>query len=104
MDARKNWYIKNLGDALLAGDELEKIKMLFRQEYASSPSPGGKAIFIRHESEGQLHCDVKLYFTPATVKLANAVNAQPCKQPSGQDLGLFAGDETAWAVLECDKP
>lgn len=102
MNPPEHWYVLNLGDALLAADELDRIKTLFQHEYASAP--GAAAIFIRHESDGQLHCDVKLYFAPDTATLAHALCATPCPPPPGRDLGLFAGDDAARAMLDSDNP
>jgi hypothetical protein len=57
------------------------------------------AIFIRHESEGCLHCEVRLYFSPAAAHVAEAVDAVACKKPIPQDMGLLAGSENAWSQL-----
>ncbi len=56
------WFTCNLGDAMLAGESLEHIKTLFSLEYEKANNPKGMAIFIRHESEGRLQCEVKVYF------------------------------------------
>lgn len=91
------WHTKNLGDALLASEELARIKSLFLSTY---PQPGTDlAIFIRHESEGRLHCEAILYFPPAAAAIAKALNATPCAQPSLHDLGLLIGSDQARAIL-----
>lgn len=99
MSQPEHWYVLNVGDAMLAGNELARIKEVFQASHARAPDPDPMAIFIRHESEGQLHCSVTLYFSPATAKVAQTVNARPSQPPSPQDLGLFAGRDEAWSVL-----
>lgn len=84
---------------MLAGESLEHFKMLFQSEYASANKPREMALFIRHESEGRLHCEVKVYFSPATITIAKTVGAIVCKKPSPLGLGLLAGSEESWSVL-----
>lgn len=95
-----HWFCKNLGDPMLAGAELDRIKDLFQQAYERANQPAHMAIFMRHESEGQLHCELKLYFPPAAAEMAQAVDAIACQPPASRDLGLFAGPESAWGVLD----
>jgi hypothetical protein len=93
------WFTKNLGDAMLAGESLEQIKTLFLSAYEQSAHAEEMALFFRHESEGRLHCEVKVYFPPASASVAEAVDATPCKKPSPDGLGLLAGSEACWSVL-----
>ena len=93
------WFTKNLGDAMLAGEPLEQIKALFLSAYERAENADEMALFFRHESEGSLHCEVKIYFTPASAFVAEAVDATPCNKPSPAGLGLLAGSEAAWPVL-----
>jgi hypothetical protein len=93
------WFTKNLGDAMLAGESLENIKTLFLSVYEKSENAKEMALFVRHESEGHLHCEVKIYFPPAAVFLAEAVDATPCKRPSPDGLDLLAGSEASWSVF-----
>lgn len=93
------WFTKNLGDAMLAGDVLEQIQALFLEMYGSSGQLDTTAIFIRHESEGRLHCEVKAYFPPATVVVAKAVHATPCTKPKPGGLGLLIGSDASWSAL-----
>ncbi len=78
---------------MLAGEKLDQIKQLFLSETAKAGNPTGMALFIRHESEGRLHCEVKVYFPPTTANLAKSVNAIPCAQPYRENLGLLIGTE-----------
>ena len=94
-----SWFTCNLGDAMLAGESLEHIKTLFMSSQARSKDSNEMAIFIRHESEGSLHCDVRLYFSPATAHVAEAVDATACIKPIPRDMGLLAGSKAAWSIL-----
>lgn len=93
------WFTKNLGDAMLAGESLEQIKMFFLSTYERAEEANEMALFFRHESEGHLHCEVKIYFTPASAFVAEAVDATPCNKPSPDGLDLLAGSEAAWSAL-----
>ena len=93
------WFASNLGDAMLAGESLEHIKELFLAVYESGNSSKEQALFIRHESEGRLHCEVKVYFSPAAAFVAKAVNALSCNKPCPDGLSLLAGSEESWSIL-----
>ncbi|HEY6096040.1 MAG TPA: hypothetical protein VIU93_13910 [Gallionellaceae bacterium] len=91
------WYTCNLGDAMLAGASLEQIKAQFLAAFDEATGAKDMAVFFRHESEGRLHCELKVYFTPAAGSVARAMGAIPCHQPSANELALLAGAEEAWA-------
>lgn len=93
------WYLKNLGDGILAAVPLSEIAALFQVEYAKAGSPQEMAIFTRQESEGHLHCEVTVYFSPAAAVIAHAVDAHRCERPLPDNLSLLAGVEAAWLVL-----
>jgi hypothetical protein len=93
------WFTKSLGDAMLAGEALAELETLYLSSYGKSVPPNDTAIFIRHESEGHLHCEVKAYFSPAAVAVANKVDADPCAKPSRDGLSLLAGPEGCWQSL-----
>ena len=93
------WFSKNLGDAMLASDPLYRIEGLFSPEYARAGSPADMAVFMRHESEGRLHCEIKAYFSPAAAVVAKAVDADPCARPSRDGLSLLAGSMESWPAL-----
>jgi hypothetical protein len=57
------------------------------------------AVFTRPESEGRLHCEVIVYFSPAAQQVAMAFGAEPCEKPARDGLGLLAGDSGCWSVL-----
>lgn len=93
------WFTLDLGDALLAAESLHHIEQRFVNDFNDAGKPADMAIFIRHQSSGSVHCSVRLYFSPASATLAQALGAVACEQPSNQDLGLLAGIEQAWPRL-----
>jgi hypothetical protein len=93
------WFTKNLGDAMLAWEALDQIEKLFLSVYGEVESTKETAVFIRHESEGRLHCEVKAYFSPGAVFVAREVDADPCERPSLEGLSLLVGSEDAWTAL-----
>ncbi|MFZ0470750.1 MAG: hypothetical protein WAL92_17630 [Thiogranum sp.] len=94
-----SWFTKNLGDAMLAGEALDAIKALFLSESAKADGAEALAVFVRHESDGRLHCEVKVYFSPESAVVAKAVGATPCAKPSSDGLGLLAGSELSWSTF-----
>jgi hypothetical protein len=95
----KNWLMKNLGDAMLAFDQQEHIKELLLSARKLAGNPDEMAAFICHESEGRLHCEVKIYFSPMSIAVARAVNAQTCVKPLPENLSLLAGSRKSWNIL-----
>ncbi len=93
------WFSKNLGDGMLACEPLGHLEVLLLSVYAEAGNPGEMAAFVRHESEGRLHCEVKVYFSPASGVVAREVEAEPCGRPSPDGLSLLAGPEDSWSVL-----
>ncbi len=93
------WFKKNLGDAMLAGDSLEKIEAFFLSAYGKADSAKELAVFIRHESEGRLHCEVIAYFSPDSVIAAREFDADSCARPSRDGLSLLVGAADSWLVF-----
>jgi len=94
-----SWYVKNLGDALWADEGLQAAKTLFEAAYDQAGHPADMALLMRHESDGRLHCELKLYFSPAAADVANQLDALPCARPNVLDLGLVSGSDTAMKTL-----
>jgi len=95
----KPWLAKSLGDALTAGELLGRIEGAFRAEYERAGCPADMAVFVRYESEGRLHCEVRAYFSPAAASVARAVDAAPCSRPTPVGLDLLAGAPESWRTL-----
>ncbi|MCC5859648.1 MAG: hypothetical protein JJT90_15930 [Ectothiorhodospiraceae bacterium] len=83
----------------MAHAEMDRIERRFRAQYVAAGRPGDMAVFIRHVSEGQLHCDVILYFPPAAAELAAWAHADPCPPPARPGLGMMVGSDAAWDLL-----
>jgi len=96
MDA---WFFCNLGDAMLATEHLDKIRTCFLSEYEKLNRPEDMAIFYRHESEGRLQCEVKVYFSPKCATLAQEFDAIKSPKPASESLGLLAGSPKAKELL-----
>lgn len=92
------WFLKNLGDAMWATEQLAQIEKQFLL-YDPTEAMEETAIFVRHESEGRLHCEVVAYFSPAASAIAKACEATPCTKPMRHGLSLLAGAEDSWLVL-----
>ena len=92
------WFCKNLGDAMLAFQGLGRVEDAFRSTYANTDCPDDVAVFLRHES-GRLHCEAKVYFSPASAHIAQALGAEPCGRPAKDGLSLLVGPPAAWSVL-----
>ena len=84
---------------MLTSDQQDRIKQLLLSAYADAGNPKEMAAFTRHESEGRLHCEVKIYFSPMSVAVAREVNAEPCEKPSPDGLSMLAGAQDSWRVL-----
>ena len=84
---------------MLAGEALDQLEKLFSAAHADAGRPIEMAAFIRHESEGRLHCVVKVYFSPESAAVARQVDAEACARPSPDGLGLLAGAEESWLTL-----
>jgi len=94
-----NWFCKNLGDAMLALESQDRLAQYLTTLYAKAGNPSHMAAFFRHESEGHLHCEVKVYLSPGSAAAARAIGAEPCERPSTHELGLLAGGRDSWQEL-----
>lgn len=91
------WFSLPLGDGVLAFEPKEALREQFPAALEAAGHPAHMAVFTRHEMEGRLQCEVIAYFTPAAGALARQLGAQPCDQPSPNELDLLAGDAAAIA-------
>jgi hypothetical protein len=102
--AMSPWFSKSLGDPLLAGEPLSRLEALFRAARAEAGDPREMALFVRQESEGRLHCEVRAYFSPPSAAVARAVDADACERPSPAGLRLLVGPPESWPALFPDRP
>ncbi|NMM40678.1 hypothetical protein [Pseudoalteromonas arctica] len=72
-----SWYSKNLGDAMFADAELNKIK---QNNVVKTP------LFVRYVAQYGLHCEVIVYFPPEAKSVAKQCLATPCLMPDERDL------------------
>ena len=84
---------------MLASVALRELEEVFVAACLNASQPMDMAAVYRHESEGRLHCEVLVYFSPASSQVANAVGAVPCVKPEPHSLSLLAGSEDAWTTL-----
>jgi hypothetical protein len=94
-----SWYAISLGDGLTAHLPSRRIEQAFMPVYEAAGKPADMAVFLRHESEGQLHCRVIAYFSPASVIIARRFAANACRRPARGNLQLLAGDVQCWSQL-----
>lgn len=89
------WRVLNLGDPLLADQRLTQVLDAAGAACLDATPGADMAVFQRHESEGRLHCELKLYFSPALDELARSQGARRCRAPTAHDLSQVAGCEQA---------
>lgn len=94
----QDWFMLNLGDAVLASERLGEIEARLQASRVTG------AVYMRHESEGRLHCELKLYFTPELAELAATLGALPCMRPSPVGLGPLAGSKEGRAGTSPQAP
>jgi hypothetical protein len=94
------WYTRNLGDAMLAVPALDQLRQQFETLLSNENTPGPQALFVRHESAGDLHCELVVYLTPASAELAGTVDARACPRPVSAGLELYCGSTEAWSLLQ----
>jgi hypothetical protein len=90
-----DWHVSNFGDAMLAHDALVAVQKRFHDAIRQHGSPADMALFVRHVSDGDLHCQVLVYFTPAAAVIAREFDAVPCARPASRGLDLLAGNAKA---------
>lgn len=85
-----SWYRLEIGDAVLAEEELAEIRCQGETEFERAGRPSGWSVYLAHVS-GNLHCRAHIYFSPAAGQLARRLGARPCNAPP-EGLELLAGD------------
>ncbi len=93
------WYCCNLGDAMLAAPALDGIEAQVLTALANDVNADGCAVYYRHESEGRLHCDLVVYFSPQAGRMPIEVKLRACAKPDKQGLSLLVGEASSWAIF-----
>ncbi|CAA0094719.1 Uncharacterised protein [Halioglobus japonicus] len=84
------WRYLNCGDPTLCDAKVQELLQTYDNMNRSNQLPLGAAIFARHESLGDLHCDLVLYFNPEAEAVAKAEGAASCAKPLLQGLSQIA--------------
>ena len=93
-----SWYTKSLGDVMWAPVACAEIEEKFQPLFESASKPATMAVFVRRE-EGDLHCEVTAFFSPAAQEIAELLGGSPCAPPPREGLELLAGNEDCWSAL-----
>lgn len=86
MGTMETWFRLDLGDALLAQTELERLRQAL-------PDVSGHAddwIYVSHEAPGSLHCHLIVWFPPAAAGLGRRFGAEPSPSPDRNGLERLA--------------
>lgn len=87
----KNWVSTNLGDALLADNQLIKLRKNLVDLYHQHGQPNSFVAYYRHESNG-LHCYLRVFLTLEFQHVAKLENTAQCESPEFNDLSFLAGN------------
>jgi hypothetical protein len=93
------WRSKSLGDAQTAFMDCRDIAEVFEEMFEAAGRPEDMAVFVRNDSEGRLHCEVTVFFSPSALALAKRYQAGSCEKPAAAGLDLLAGDPACWPRL-----
>jgi hypothetical protein len=93
------WFSLAAGDGVLSMSVCGQIEARFAPIYDTACRPAEMAVFKRHDFETSMHCEVRVYFSPAVESLARAFGAKPCAKPPRAGLELVAGESGCWQVL-----
>jgi hypothetical protein len=84
------WRYLNCGDPTLCDAIVQELLQTYDNMNRSKQLPPGAAVFARHESLGDLHCELVLYFNPDADAVAQTVGASGCAKPQPQGLSQIA--------------
>lgn len=85
------WYSLNCGDPTLCDSAVQEALEAFAENHRLGLLSEDAAIFSRHESRGDVHCELILYFAPEAEAVARAVGARCSTKPAPLGLSLIAG-------------
>ena len=100
---KSKWTALVLGDAQTSFLDCRDIAETGEEFFEAAGRPPAMAVFARNDSEGRLHCEVTVYFSPAAHDLAKRYQAKACERPAPGALDLLAGDPACWETLFEEK-
>lgn len=86
------WHVLDLGDPLLAAAQKAELVQIAQQEFEQLGRPDGWQLGSLHVA-GDLHCSLRLYFSPPAQALALRLGARPARRPDSVELEWLAGSE-----------
>ncbi|MFE8070967.1 hypothetical protein QQM79_07895 [Marinobacteraceae bacterium S3BR75-40.1] len=86
-----SWFQLHLGDGIMAQVPCQTIREAYARARLEQALPESHVIYIRHDNEGGLQCEVTVYFPPSLEKLARQFHASPCPPPHKVGLEILAG-------------
>jgi hypothetical protein len=89
----QNWYVIDLGDALLAGPDFDDLEIQLTEIYEQAGKPAGMAAYYRHETTAGLYCSVVVYLNPSFAPYADELDARSCMPPQTPGLTVMVGSE-----------
>ena len=85
------WYYDFDREEPFTPEDLGQIESLFSAAYERAGRPKDMVLYLRHESEGRLHCEAIVYLSPAAADVAREIGADSCARPTSNGLGLLVG-------------
>lgn len=85
------WFIVNLGDALISQSTLSAHQYHLTKVYQQAGSPENLLAVFKHESQ-DLHCHIKLFLTSEFQELAMLDGAVRCVKPNFSCTSYLAGN------------
>ena len=96
---QRKWRALVLGDAQTSFLDCRDIAETGEEFFNVAGRPPELAVFARNDSDGRLHCEVTVYFSPAAHELGKRYQAKTCTPPAADGLDLLAGDPACWDTL-----
>ncbi|MCB1688659.1 MAG: hypothetical protein KDI33_09250 [Halioglobus sp.] len=75
------WHYLNCGDPTLCDATVQSLLTTYNSMVRDEQLPPDAAIYSRHESRGDLHCELILYFNPDATAVARVAGAMACNEP-----------------------
>ncbi|MCB1704039.1 MAG: hypothetical protein KDI17_04200 [Halioglobus sp.] len=89
------WHYLNCGDPTLSDPAVQGVIDAFDRIHRHQLLPADAVIYSRHESHGDLHCTLVLYFNPGAAPVASATGATACSRPQPHGLSKLVSNPQA---------